>query len=151
MSRQVVEEKFQIEIDGLGSVNYSRSDIVNFAAPIIGYPFRRQFLLVGNDGEMPFYRLVCIEEPDLIFILLDMQSSGVDYDPQIPDSCYEVLEADANNKNSLNLFGVVRMHSNIEQATVNMRAPILLNLEKRFAMQFVLDDETLGLRTKIFA
>lgn len=150
MSRQIVEETFQIEIEGMGVVNYTRGDIISFATPIIGYPFRRQFLLVGDDKELPFYRLVSVEEPELIFVLLDMRSTGTDYSPDIPRSCYEVLAADANDATSLNIFSVVRVHKDISKATVNLRAPILINLGKRFAMQYVLDDEGLDMRAKIF-
>jgi flagellar assembly factor FliW len=70
-----------------------------------------------------------------------------DYAPEVRDDDVALLEI--KDLSDVLLLGVVTIRSKPTKITVNMRAPIVINVKKRFGKQIVLDDDSYEVQHRI--
>ena len=80
-----------------------------------------------------------IQEPAFAMPVIDPLIVMPDYNPNIEDDLLTPL-GDVNDDNTLVLVTITVPHE-IENMTVNLKAPIIINGENRKANQIITDDE----------
>ncbi len=120
-----------------GALEYESHHVVTFPDGLAGFEHSIRFLLVNDETSQPFLWLVSLEDPDLCFPMID---------PTILMPDYAV--ADAKNTTVLNM---VSLRTPVEDSTVNMRSPILVEHEQQIGRQIVLENDRLPFRRPLFA
>ncbi len=133
----VVKEKQVLDCP-FGQIEYSEEDILSFPDGLYGYDQHSQFLVWREKKFLPFQWLVSIDDPELMFPVIDPKLISPDYDP----NHRHTLDWDA-------MLVVVTMGENIESVTANLRAPILLSTETRIAKQVILTDTNYSLQYRV--
>lgn len=109
---------------------YDESEIVSFAEGLIGLPEMRRAALIPLPEYAPFCWLASLDDEKNRFIVVNPHTVFSDYHPQIPDS--EI--------STQIVLTIVKISSEWEKTTVNLRAPICINAETKSGAQFVLTD-----------
>ncbi len=125
-----------IETRDFGSMELDESAVVEFRAPIFGFEALSRFVLLSDDEAGPGLSwLQSLEEADTCFILLDPDEIGLDYRPEFPPETMEALGA--GERPIVRVIAVVPR--DFHDTTVNLKSPILINPQKQWAAQVILD------------
>ena len=119
----------------LGEIEYDEEDALFFPEGLYGYDQTHRYVIRSQKEYFPFEWLICLEEPTLIFPVIDPMVVISDYDPRVID----VESSDA-------IRVIVTMGSSVESVTANLRAPIIISREKHQAKQVILTDSLYPLR-----
>lgn len=126
--------------DYRGEVEYSDNDIIHFEEPVHGFHKSSEYLLIANaEPELPFYWLQAVDDKDCVLVLTNPFLFIDNYDFEIDDWSLEQLEI--NDIGDLVVYNAVIIPEKINEMTVNLRAPFIINVKNRKAKQLILDEK----------
>lgn len=129
-----------IRSQALGDIEVPAADTIQFCEPIPGFPDCTDYALVPhmrsdgtpNDNVM---WLQALEAPFHAFIVTDPWSVVGDYAPEIPDADAEQIQLRSMEDARVLVILTVPRQGGV---SVNLRAPLVLNVAARLAKQVVL-------------
>lgn len=132
-----------------GEIEVDDDKLIKFPQGIIGFPELTDFLLVhDSESEGGIRWMQSIQEPAFAMPVIDPLIVMPDYNPNIEDDLLTPL-GDVNDDNTLVLVTITVPHE-IENMTVNLKAPIIINGENRMANQLITDDEKYVVKFPIY-
>lgn len=131
-----------------GAVEYEEVDILTFPEGLIGFPALSQFLLLSHGPQSPFQWLQSIEEPAVAFLVVDPSTFVDGYEPEIDDLQAALLQLKEDTPRLLRTTARL-VGKPAEELSLNLAAPIVLNLESRTGKQVVLDNEAYNIRHRV--
>ncbi len=139
----------KIKTGKFGEIEIDKSAIFDFVSPIIGFKDLKQYAIVDYKPDSPFKWLQSIEDMDLAFPITLCSFFGINYQFDIPDEEAQLLEIEsADDVFVCNIANIPS--SNPQGATINMLAPIIVNLKNKKAMQIILKNTDFEVRHKLF-
>ena len=120
-----------------GEIDVDDSRIYNFVLPIIGFNELRKFVILDTGTDNFFKWLQSVEDPALAFPVVSVFSMNVDYSIDLPDNVVDSLKI--QNVESLLVLNIASIpQDNPQGTTINLLAPIILNLDEKLAGQVIL-------------
>jgi flagellar assembly factor FliW len=138
----------KIETARFGELEIDERDIYTFPDGIPGFEQDKRFTLIGLEGLDGFACLQCVDRGELGFIIVNPFLFFPEYEFNLPEPDAERLEAE--DPGDLSVWTIVNVKDDLEKATVNLVAPIVLNVRKRIGRQVILVDPNLGTRHALF-
>ena len=132
----------------LGEVQYAEADIITLSSPLLGFPDLNDFILISNDKSYPFLWFQSVQDKDICFILVEPELFATDYAPKLNKREAKILGLD--DKTTTKLFAIVVFPDQPKNATMNLRAPLVVNVEKKLAKQVILEDDKWQIKTPLF-
>jgi flagellar assembly factor FliW len=142
-------EKLKLSSKKLGEIEYTEDDIIILSSPLLGFPDLNDFLLISSDKSYPFIWFQSAQDPSVCFILIDPKIFHQNYEPKLNKRELKILGAEAFEE--IKLFSIVVVPEDPKNATVNLRAPLLINSEKKLAKQVILEDDKWMIKAPLFA
>jgi flagellar assembly factor FliW len=121
--------------------------VLTMVEPMLGFLELREFHLERLDVEGILFALRSVQEPGVRLLVVPVHRFFPDYAPEIQDETVEALGITPEAE--VITFGVVNPGESVTGATVNLLAPVIVNVETRQAAQVVLDED-LPLRAPLF-
>jgi flagellar assembly factor FliW len=119
---------------------------------ILGFQQLNSFVLVPideSDNSSPFAYMQSMEEEQVGFLIAHPFTFVPEYELQLPEDEKELLEV--SEPQDVAVFGLVTIASSFEQSTVNLLAPLIINVRSLRGRQIVLPpDSTFTTRTPLF-
>lgn len=126
--------------DYRGEVEYSEDDIIHFQDEVFGFGDRTKFILVANaEPELPFYWLQSTEDESIVLILTNPFLFIENYDFEIDDFTIEQLGI--NDIGDIVVYNAVIIPEKVNDMTINLRAPFVINLRNKKAKQLILEED----------
>lgn len=138
----------QIQTSRFGVVEVPDKDILTFPEGIFGFNTLRQFVLLDDPNDEIFAWLQSCEEPGLAFPILEPEIFAANYKVNLSRYDYEALQM--NDMKRARIFNIVTIPEDATQMTANLKAPIVLNIEKRYGKQVVLQENDYQIKFPIF-
>lgn len=107
-----------------------------------------QFFQLLQEEESPFFLIQSTEEKDIGFWVVNPFAFFPEYQFTLPDVSKEALHLSEGSP--VAVFSIVTIRGN-NQATVNLKAPIVINLTNRMGRQIILPEDTYPIRQPLFA
>jgi flagellar assembly factor FliW len=153
MKEQAVKKEKNIEkrvliSQKLGRFEYADDDIITFVSPLLGFNHLMDFLFISSEDLLPFSYLQSVQDPNVTFILAEIKAFFPDYTPKFHKRDYKVLQIE--DEAELSIFGLVVVKDDPRTATVNLKAPVVINSKKKLAKQIILDDDNYKVKTPLF-
>lgn len=123
--------------------------VIDFVAPMPGFPDDRHFVLVRVDESGLLYALTSMESQGLRFLVVPPAPFFPDYAPEIDDDTLAAL-AVSDPANLLVLL-VVTTGDRPSDVTANLMAPIIVDQATRRAVQLVLTRSGLPVRERLMS
>ncbi len=145
------EEKMgslKINSPKLGPIEYMEDDLITLSSPLLGFPELNDFLLISNDASYPFLWFQSVEDVNTCFILIEANTFFKDYNPEINKRESKVLAI--SDMKEVKIFCIVVVPEDPKKSTANLRAPLVVNFEKKLAKQIILDDDKWQIKTPLF-
>ena len=127
-----------------GEVEVNEEDIFTFEEKIYGFEEYSDFIMIYDDdfnGE--YVWLQSTEDPDLCFIIAN-PALIPDYKPDFKKEAVSVL-----GQGTFEYWVMMVVKDDIKECTVNLKSPIIINLDTRKGMQLILEDDH-PIRYKLF-
>lgn len=125
----------EIRTRDFGTIQINEEDIITFKSPIYGFEAYHKFVfLYMEDISEHFVWLQSVEEPELCFLLANPELVMDHYAPEIPKDIQELLGPE-----DYMCWLVMVVKDTLEDSTVNLRSPIVVNPVRKCAAQIILD------------
>ena len=111
---------------------YDQKDVICFAEGLIGLPEMQRAVLIEMDEYEPFCWLASLENEYTRFIVVDPDEIFAGYQP------FE----NGNSSAKTQTLAIVKISSDWEKTTINLRAPIVIDAETKSASQIILSDSS---------
>lgn len=131
----------------VGHAETTTLPVIDFVAPMPGFPDDRRFVLVRLEDTGVLYALTSVDSAGLRFLVVPPAQFFPDYAPEIDDDALAALGA--GDGTDLLVLLVVTAGDGVQDATVNLMAPIVLDQRSRRAVQLVLSRSGLSVRQKL--
>jgi flagellar assembly factor FliW len=106
---------------------------------LIGFPGARRFVLLDSRPGSPFKWMLCVDEPELGFAVVD----PADFVPKYAAPIEQAAGALGCGAADVALFVLVTIPERPTEIFVNLLAPIVVDLGRRRGRQLVLEDPAL--------
>jgi flagellar assembly factor FliW len=121
-----------------GDCAFSETDIIEFPWGLPGFPALRRWLALAIETQPNFIWLQSVDEVDVAIPTADPYALFPEYEPKLPP--YVVAALDITAPSDFTLLGVVVVSEGAEEMTMNLLAPIVVNLRTHKARQVMLEN-----------
>jgi flagellar assembly factor FliW len=128
----------------LGDVPYSLDDIVRFPDGVPGFEHLQEFLVVTREECAPFVFLAALADPQVALPLLPL-AFAAGAEGGVPVDVRAALQNEARSGGTLACYTVVSIGPDAREVIVNLRAPVVIDLDARRGSQVIVPDETVPL------
>lgn len=128
----------KINTTRFGTLTLEEEKIIDMPAGMLGFPDRRQFVILKHREDSPFFWYQSVDDPDLAFVITSPSLFHPDYNVDLTEPL-KAMSWDLAEKESILLYVVVNIpRGSPERMTANFIGPILVNQEKCQAVQTVI-------------
>lgn len=132
-----------------GEIEINEDLIFEFESPIIGYNEYSKYMLIEHDENSCFKWLQSLDDPDLAFPVTSTTFFGIEYNFEIPDENAEKIGLEkVEDLLVLNIASIPT--NNPKNTTINLRAPIIVNMTNLKAMQMILENDSFKIKHPLF-
>ncbi len=138
-----------IKTTRFGNIQIEESDLLTFPEGILGFADLHKFVILDDPNDDIFAWLQSCEAGAIAFPVLEPELFTQNYKITLSKTDLESLKmADVSKAR---LFSIVTIPDDPTQMTANLKAPVVINLEKRMGRQCVLQENHLAIREPLFA
>ena len=137
-----------IKTTRFGQVTLTNEDIFTFPEGLLGFGDLRQFVLLDDPNDDIFAWLQSCELTSVAFPVLEPEIFSQKYTTSLTKNELELLGLTAQQNPTF--MNIITIPDDPTQMTANLKAPIVINTDKRIARQCVLQDNNLAIREPIF-
>lgn len=134
--RSVASDTLHVRSRRFGSFEVPAASVLHVSQGLVGLAEHRRYVVLDHRPGSPFKWLLSLDDPDLAFAVADPSDLVADYQPPLALAA-RLLDADPTE---LALFVIVTIPSDPTRMTVNLMAPVVVDMRTRHARQIVLDD-----------
>ncbi|MCC6764841.1 MAG: flagellar assembly protein FliW [Deltaproteobacteria bacterium] len=135
--RRVSEpEVVHVRSSRFGELDVPVDRVLQFPQGLIGFPKARRFVILDHRPGSPFKWMLCLDDPDVAFAVAEPARLVPDYRAPL-DLAARVLGTDAAD---VALFVIVTIPPDPLGMTVNLMAPVVVDVRTRRSRQLVLED-----------
>lgn len=121
-----------------GPIEINEEMIVRFHNGIPGFEDLKLFVLIQESVEHPYAYMQSVEDGDVSFIIVNPFAFVVDYEFDLDDAVLSELGIQASE--DLQIWTLMSIANSLETATVNLLAPIVINIKLKIGKQVILHD-----------
>ncbi len=136
----------KVKTSQFGEIEVQAEEIFKFPNGLPGFEQKHDYIIIQQSDTTPFSFLQSIsgEENAYSFIITDPFLFFSDYEFELPPHVLEELKVE--KEADIMIWSIVSIRKSISDATINLLAPIILNVSKKLGKQIVLHDS--NYRTK---
>lgn len=137
-----------IETKYFGQLTIDEATIVDMVQPVYGFENARRYTLISDQelGEA-FFWLQAIEEGSTCFILVNPLAFALRVPQQLTPELLELLQVSSIEE--LDVAYLLNVQDSLENATVNLKSPLVFNPVTKQAAQVILAED-LPLKERLF-
>ena len=136
-----------IETTRFGAVSFAESDVIDFPWSLPGFSGLHRFLALSLAEQPNFVWLQSLDDPKIALPAADPWQIFGDYEPRLPVYATETLEL--GGPEDFTILCVVVVTKDAQEMTMNLMAPIVVNLKTNRARQVMLENSTYSVRAPI--
>lgn len=135
----------RISTKHFGEIEVDPQKVISFENGIPGFEQERRFLLIDNeDAQSPFKWLQSINAGELAFAVVNPFAIRQDYDFLLNEDVVNSLAIE--KEEDVAVFSIVVVPEDISQISMNLKAPVVINVKDRKGAQIVLDTDRYSVR-----
>lgn len=124
-----------------GTVAIADEKLIHFPEGIVGFPFLETFALIhdADNEDSAIMWLQSMDEPEFAMPVLEPRIVKDDYNPIVNDE--HLMPLGELKEEQIYLLVTLTVPPEIEQMSVNLKAPIIINMENNKAVQIIVEDD----------
>jgi len=143
----------KLTTQNFGEIEINQEDIINFNDGLPGFVNAKGFVIMlqedDNQDQSPICFLQSTDDGELCFVLVDMTVFLPEYVPLV---LLELAKEDRENFDPDNtmVYNIATIYDELTESTVNLKAPIVVNLAQKSGRQFLCAGDDFPIRAKLF-
>jgi flagellar assembly factor FliW len=139
----------KLETAHFGVIEIDEADFIDFPEGIPGFENSKKYALIGhNSDESSFFWLQSIDKPELCFVVTDpfmiYDGYGVDIDSE-DEALLQITD-----ENTIMTLAIVVIAEDIMASRANLKAPVLINVDKKLGKQVIQKSDNLPIRYYLY-
>ena len=122
-----------------GTFTYNEEDIITFKKGIMGLENLKKFIIADIKENTVFKILQSIEDEDVGLVIISPFEVKNNYEIELKENLTENLSI--SSQKEVMLYNTVTINSDVHKITVNLKAPIVINMDKKLGEQIIIDKE----------
>jgi flagellar assembly factor FliW len=147
MTVTMESQQSTFETTRFGQVTFAEADVIEFPWGMPGFANLRRFLALSLAEQPNFVWLQSLEDAAVALPTADPWQIFPNYDPRLPGYATAALELE--NPDDFTLLCVVVVTNRAQEMTMNLLAPVVVNLKTRRARQVMLENSGYSVREAI--
>ena len=127
----------KIQTTRFGEIEIDEKACFEMLSPILGYEDEKKFVLLEHQERSNFKWFQSIKTPELALVVTVAGAFGIDYCYELPDEVQENLDI-SEPEEVLTVNIVVIPQGNPKEATINLLAPLIFNVNTKKGAQVIL-------------
>lgn len=138
-----------LETRDYGTVEYEAQDLLHFPDGLFGFSELKDYipLVLDENEDNTILLLQAVDNTDIAFVVINPFALDPDYNPVL--SPEELSYLGVGSENELTYYVICVLKNNYLENTVNLKAPIVINPDRRLGMQVILNDTEYEFRKKL--
>jgi flagellar assembly factor FliW len=136
-----------IDFPRFGECTFTEDDVLQFPWGLPGFPNLRRWLALSVDEQRGFVWLQSVEDPAIAIPTSDPYAIFEQYAPRLPG--YVLSALDITGPADFTMLCVVVVTEGAKEMTMNLLAPIVVNVRNRKARQVMLENSDYSVREPI--
>ena len=139
----------KIDTKYFGNIEIGEEKIIHFENGVLGFEDYKDYtILYDNEKEKSFFSwLQSIEESSLAFPIVNPFNVVENYNPQINDDMLESIGGISDEDTVVFLMATIP--EDVKQASVNMKAPLIINASSRKGVQVIAEGQEYEIKHKL--
>jgi flagellar assembly factor FliW len=129
----------EVRSQRFGTLDVPLERVFTLDPGLVGFPASHRFVLLDSRPGSPFKWMLCVDEPELAFAVVDPSDFVPGYVAPLDDAVRVLGCA----RDDVALFVLVTIPERPTEIFLNLLAPIVVDLQRRAGRQLVLEDPTL--------
>ncbi|MFD2044993.1 flagellar assembly protein FliW [Ornithinibacillus salinisoli] len=129
----------KIETKYLGEMDIIESNVIEFPSGLPGFIDENQFVLLDLPGNPIFQVLQSVTSKNVAFIVTNPYHFYQDYTFELDSNLLESL--DIQEEKDVVVLTIVTLKEPFQSSTINLKAPVIINLTKNYGKQYILNLE----------
>lgn len=137
----------KIDTRYFGEIELEEDKLIHFGNGLFGFEDYKDYTLLydSENGEDPLFSwLQCTTERELAFPVVNPQKVKPDYDPVIEDGLLDDLGE--FGEEDMVVLVLATVPSDVKKASVNLRAPLIINVSTRKGIQLVTENQEYAIK-----
>ncbi|MFB7156996.1 flagellar assembly protein FliW [Lysinibacillus sp. NPDC056232] len=122
----------------LGDVEIVEQDILTFEHGLLGLEDQKKFVILPLDADLPLAILQSIDRIEIGFVVAYPFAFKKDYSFDISEEDREQLQIE--KEEDVLTYTIVTMKETFQDSTINLLAPVIINISAKCGKQIVLQD-----------
>lgn len=112
---------------------------IKFRKPLLGFDNLVEFEIVDVEINRIFKEVNSLEDKNIGFLAISPFDMDENYEIKLSDN--DIKELEIENPEDVLLLNIITLGDSLATSTVNMRAPIVINIKNKFASQIVIQND----------
>lgn len=138
----------KIETKFFGAREINEEDILTFNRGIPGFEERRRYIIMPYSDKSPFFVMQSVDQSNLAFILIGLEEVIPGYSFDISDDLASQIKLTAPE--DAVVFAIVTIPGDLAKSTVNLAAPVIINMKGKLGEQVIFNNSQYSLRHPLF-
>lgn len=131
-----------------GVKEYEEKDILSFKKGLPGFEGLNKFIIFPVEDNEIFSILHSLEDDSIGLVVVSPFYVIKDYEFKLEDEKIDELKIESPE--DVLVLNTVTLNSAIEKITVNLKAPIIINIKNKLGEQIILDNPNYSIRHSLF-
>ena len=136
-----------IQTKYLGEIEIEEDKSIHFQSGLPGFESEKQFVLLDISDQVMFQILQSVNTKDIAFFVVNPYLLFDTYSIKLNENIIKSL--DIKEEKDVAVLTVMTLKEPFANSTVNLKAPLIINLSNNLGKQYILNDDTYSMRAKI--
>ncbi len=137
-----------IQSTRFGEISIDRNSIIMFPGGLPGLEKLSQYAIVRCDQTDPIQWLQSIEDADISIPIVNPFVLKPDYEIVVDDEELDLIET--HEEEDLVVLNIMVLPEELTKMTINLMAPLLINMKKMIGVQIMMDHKAYSLQHPVY-
>ena len=137
-----------IKTTRFGELEVNKSDIINFTDGLLGFENLKKYFVVDPGDNTLILWLQSAEDDKIAFPIIEPKIFSPDYIARLTP--FELAALELESLNNAKIYSILTIPANVTEMSANLKAPIVINNNKKIAKQVVLQDSKLSVKHEMY-
>lgn len=138
----------KINTTRFGELQVENNDIINFKDGLLGFDNLKQYFIVDPGDSTLILWLQSIEDSSVAFPIIEPKIFKPDYIAKLVPS--DLASVELESLSEAKIYSILTIPTDITKMSANLKAPVIINNNKKLAKQVVLQDSKLAVNFEMY-
>lgn len=137
-----------IKTTRFGELEVNNNDVITFSEGLLGFDNLTKYFVVDPGDNTLILWLQSVDDANVAFPIIEPKIFSPEYVVKLTTLELNTLELESVN--NAKIYSILTIPQNVTEMSANLKAPIVINNQKKIAKQIVLQDSKLSVKHEMY-